>query len=67
MNDEDAKDMGLSDGDRVDVTGAGTTVTLPLVIEDVARGAVFVPYAQFGLRANTLMQGVDSRVTVTKS
>lgn len=66
MSDEDAKALGLSDGDQVEVSGAGTTVSLPLVIEDVARGAVFVPYAQLGLRANTLMSGQDSRVTVTK-
>ena len=66
MNDEDAKALGLADGDHVEVQGAGNTVVLPLAIEDIARGAVFVPYAQLGLRANTLMSGVDSRITVTK-
>ncbi|MEA2446574.1 MAG: NADH-quinone oxidoreductase subunit [Actinomycetota bacterium] len=66
MNLEDAKDLGLSDGDQVEVSGAGNTVTLPVKVEDVARGAVFVPYAQLGLRANTLMSGRDSRVKVTK-
>jgi NADH-quinone oxidoreductase subunit G len=64
MNDEDAKELGLNDGDEVEVSGAGTTVILPLVVEDIARGAVFIPYAQLGLRANTLMSGPDPRVEV---
>jgi NADH-quinone oxidoreductase subunit G len=66
MNDEDAKRLGLSDGDEVEVHGGGTTVVLPLAIEDIARGAVFIPYAQLGLRANTLMTGRDPKVQVNK-
>ena len=65
MNDEDVKELGLADGDEVVIEGAGTKATLPLVVADVARGAVFVPYDQTGLRANTLMSEIDPRVTVS--
>jgi NADH-quinone oxidoreductase subunit G len=64
MNDEDVKELGLADGEDVTLEGAGTRVTLRLVVGDIARGAVFVPYDQKGLRANTLMSGVDPAVTV---
>jgi formate dehydrogenase major subunit len=66
MNDGDAKALGLADGDEVEVHGAGNVAVLPLVIEDIAPGAVFIPYAQRGLRANTLMSGMDARVRVEK-
>ena len=61
MNDEDVKALGLSDGADVTIEGNGQSVTAKLVIGDIARGAVFVPYDQTGLRANTL----GSHVTVT--
>jgi NADH-quinone oxidoreductase subunit G len=61
MNDEDVKALGLSDGADVTIEGNGQSVTAKLVIGDIVRGAVFVPYDQVGLRANTL----GSHVTVT--
>jgi anaerobic selenocysteine-containing dehydrogenase len=67
MNDEDVKALGISDGDEVTVSGGGFSVQLPVVISDIARGAVFVPYGQEGLRANKLLSGRNSTVTVAKS
>jgi anaerobic selenocysteine-containing dehydrogenase len=61
MNDEDVKALGLSDGAEVILEGNGHSVTAKLVIADIVRGAVFVPYDQVGLNANTL----GSSVTVT--
>ena len=61
MNDEDVKALGLSDGQDVTVQGNGHSVTAKLVIADIVRGAVFVPYDQVGLSANVL----GSSVTVS--
>ncbi len=76
MNDEDAKDLGIDDGDEVKLTVAGRLddrqnkgakeMTAKVVIADIAKGAVFVPYDQQGLRANQLL-GAGGRVQVTKS
>jgi NADH-quinone oxidoreductase subunit G len=62
----DAAALGVSEGDQVVVRGAGAEVSLPVRIGDIATGAVFVPYDQRDIRANTLMSGIDSRVEVTK-
>ena len=61
MNDEDVKALGLSDGQDVTLEGNGHSVTAKLVIADIVRGAVFVPYDQVGLNANAL--GATVRVT----
>jgi NADH-quinone oxidoreductase subunit G len=61
MNDEDVKALGLSDGQDVTVQGNGHSVTAKLVIADIVRGVVFVPYDQVGLSANAL----GSTVTVS--
>ena len=57
INDEDAKELNISDGDQVVLSANGTEATVSAVISDIVRGAVFVPYDQQGLRANTLMDG----------
>jgi NADH-quinone oxidoreductase subunit G len=67
MNDEDVKALGISDGDEVTVTAGDFSVRLPVLISDIARGAVFVPYGQEGLRANKLLSGGNTTVTVEKS
>jgi len=66
MNDEDARELGVADGDDVVLASGATEARLPVVIADIARGAVFVPYDQAGLPANTLMSGVDPTVEVRK-
>jgi NADH-quinone oxidoreductase subunit G len=66
LNPDDAAALGVSDGEKVVVRGAGAEVTLPVRIGDIAVGAVFVPYDQRDVKANTLMSGVDSRVEVAK-
>ncbi|HZA19623.1 MAG TPA: molybdopterin-dependent oxidoreductase, partial [Actinomycetota bacterium] len=66
MNDEDAKELEVSDGDEVVVRGGGSEAKLPVRITGIAKGAVFVPYDQEGLRANTLIEGVDPTVSVMK-
>jgi NADH-quinone oxidoreductase subunit G len=66
MNGEDATDLGVAEGDEVVIRGGGGEATLPVRITDVAKGALFIPYDQDGLRANSLMEGVDPRVTVEK-
>jgi predicted molibdopterin-dependent oxidoreductase YjgC len=64
INDEDAKELNIADGDEVVVAGNGVEVTVKAVVTDIVRGSVFVPYDQVGLRANSLMSGVGSRVEV---
>jgi NADH-quinone oxidoreductase subunit G len=64
MNDEDVKALDLADGDEVILAANGTEHRCRLVVADIARGAVFVPYDQQGLPANTLMGGADPVVEV---
>jgi NADH-quinone oxidoreductase subunit G len=64
MSDEDAKELQLADGDEVVVSANGVEARARLVIADIAKGSVFVPYDQQGLRANTLMSGANTRVEV---
>jgi predicted molibdopterin-dependent oxidoreductase YjgC len=66
MNDEDAKELEVADGDEVVIRGGRSEAKLPVRITGIAKGAVFVPYDQEGLRANTLIEGVDPTVTVEK-
>lgn len=66
MNDEDAKELDVSEGDEVTVTAGDASVTAAVVIGDISKGAVFVPYDQKGLHANELL-GAGGRVQVTKS
>jgi len=55
---EDARSLGLEDGDAVRVRTAAGEAELPLrVTAGVARGSAFVPYNQPGLEANTLLSG----------
>ncbi len=64
LNDEDAKALGVDDGQDVTLEANGTSFTVRAVIGDVAKGAVFVPYDQVGLPANRLISGLDPTVTV---
>jgi NADH-quinone oxidoreductase subunit G len=64
MNAEDAKELGLSEGDEATVSAESAEARLEVVVSDIGRGAVFVPYDQPGLRANSLMHGPDPRVQV---
>ncbi len=64
INSEDAKTLGISEGDDVIVEGAGTEVTLPAKVNGIAKGHVFVPYDQRDFRANVLMSGADPRVRI---
>jgi NADH-quinone oxidoreductase subunit G len=55
---DDAAKHGLTDGGAVHLrTGAGDAVVAVRVTEDVAQGAVFVPFNQPRLAANTLLAG----------
>ena len=64
MNDEDVKALDLADGDDVVLAANGTEHRCRVVVADIARGAVFVPYDQQGLPANTLIDGVNAVVEV---
>jgi anaerobic selenocysteine-containing dehydrogenase len=64
MSDVDVKRLGLADGDEVVVSANGFEARLPVIVGDIAQGAVFVPYDQEGLRANRLMTGLDPVVEV---
>jgi anaerobic selenocysteine-containing dehydrogenase len=64
MNDEDVKELGLADGDRVRVAGDGFETVLEVRVGDIVKGSVFVPFDQRGLRANELIRSVNPRVTV---
>ena len=66
LNDEDAKALGIDDGDDVTIEGNGKSFTVRAVIGGIVRGTVFVPYDQDGLPANELISGVDPQVTVAK-
>ena len=64
MNREDIEELGLTPGDEVLVTGNGSEGRATLVASDIARGAVFVPYAQRGLAVNSLISSVNPVVEV---
>jgi NADH-quinone oxidoreductase subunit G len=54
----DATRAGLVDADVVKITTAAGEAALPArVTEQVAEGAIFVPFNQAGFAANTLLQG----------
>jgi len=56
LNAEDASALGIADGARVTVTSAAGRITAPArSTRGLARGAVFVPSNQRGLRAADLM------------
>ncbi len=58
LHPEDAEKRGVADGGRVRVkTGAGEAELAVRVTADVAQGAVFVPFNQPGLAANTVLGG----------
>jgi predicted molibdopterin-dependent oxidoreductase YjgC len=63
INDEDAKELSISDGDELVLSANGTEARVSALISDIAKGTVFVPYDQTGLRANMLMDG-SGRVEV---
>jgi len=64
LNDEDAKALGIDDGQDVVVEGNGAAFTTRAVIGDIVKGAVFVPYDQVGLPANQLISDSDPIVTL---
>ncbi|HZK52127.1 MAG TPA: molybdopterin dinucleotide binding domain-containing protein, partial [Actinomycetota bacterium] len=64
LNENDAKDLDLSEGDEAVVRANGTEARLEVRLADIARGAVFIPYDQQGFRANTLTSA--TRVTVSR-
>lgn len=67
INGVDATELGIENGDDVVLSGAGAEVTLRARVDGVAAGCVLVPYDQNGLRANTLMAGPGSRVSIRKA
>jgi NADH-quinone oxidoreductase subunit G len=64
LNEDDAKELGLSEGDDAVIAGPGGEATLEVRLGDIARGAVFAPYDQRGWRANSIVRGVDPVVEV---
>jgi anaerobic selenocysteine-containing dehydrogenase len=67
INEEDAKNLGLSEGDEATLSVDGFEARLETVVADIARGSVFVPYAQDGLAVNRLITEINPRVKVAKS
>ena len=67
INDEDAKELDISDGDDVVLSADGVEASLRAVVGDIVKGSVFVPYHQEGLRANSLMSDGDQRVEVRRA
>ena len=64
VNPHDAAAAGIRDGGRAIVRTSAGEAELPVrVTEHVARGAVFVPFNQPGLAANTLLSGTFSTTT----
>jgi predicted molibdopterin-dependent oxidoreductase YjgC len=64
LNEHDAKEMGLSEGDEAVLSANGSEARLEVRFGDIARGAVFVPYDPPGFNANTLTS--SPRVTVER-
>jgi len=64
LNEHDAKELDLSEGDEAVVGANGTEARLEVRLADIARGAVFIPYDQPGFRANTLTSA--RRVSVSR-
>lgn len=64
INREDAKELGISDGDEVVLSSAGFEASVPARVADIAKGVVFVPYDQRGLKANELIRGINPTVKV---
>jgi anaerobic selenocysteine-containing dehydrogenase len=54
LNEHDAEEMGLSEGDEAVLSANGSEARLEVRIGDIARGAVFVPYDPPGFNANIL-------------
>jgi anaerobic selenocysteine-containing dehydrogenase len=67
MNEADAAALGLGDGDEAVVAADGFEVHVPVVVADIAKGAVFMPYDQEGVAVNRLIAGVDPTVEVRKT
>ncbi|MGH2748029.1 MAG: NADH-quinone oxidoreductase subunit NuoG [Actinomycetota bacterium] len=66
LSEEDVKRLEVSEGDEVVVSAGDFEARVPVVVADIAPGAVFVPYDQPGLRANELIRGVDPTVEVRR-
>jgi NADH-quinone oxidoreductase subunit G len=66
INDQDAKELGVADGDEVVVEGAGESLTVTARVNGVAKGSVFMPYDQRDAKVSKLISGTDPTVTVRK-
>jgi NADH-quinone oxidoreductase subunit G len=66
IDQQDALALELEEGDEAVVAVDGKEYPVKVVIGDIARGAVFVPYQQKGLPANELISGVNPVVEVRK-
>ncbi|MEA2432841.1 MAG: NADH-quinone oxidoreductase subunit [Actinomycetota bacterium] len=64
LNDEDAKELGVADGDEVVLVSGESEARAKVVIADITRGCAFVPYDQIDFRANELIKGIDPTVEV---
>ncbi len=67
MNPGDAAELGLSEGEEALVSANGFEVHLEVHLEDIASGAVFVPYDQKGLKTNLLITEMNPIVQVRRS
>jgi NADH-quinone oxidoreductase subunit G len=66
LNEDDAKELGLSEGDEAVVGANGLSATLEVRLADIAPGAVFVPLDQPGWRANSIIRGINPMVEVRR-
>ncbi|HZA19603.1 MAG TPA: NADH-quinone oxidoreductase subunit NuoG [Actinomycetota bacterium] len=64
MNDADVKELGIGDGDEVVVANNGSEARARVVIGDVSAGMVFIPYDQYGLKVNSLIDGPGATVEI---
>ncbi len=66
MSPQDAERLGVVEGDEVTVSAAGDSLKLPVVIGDIAMGAVYIPFGQPGVNAGRLIAGPNPRVEVAR-
>lgn len=70
LHPDDAAQLGVKDGDALELTGPAGAITVPAKVDaDVPKGSVFVPYAYRGVELNRLgvPSGAGLRVRVKRA
>jgi NADH-quinone oxidoreductase subunit G len=66
VNEVDAQGLDLVDGDEVVLESNGESARVRVLVSDISKGAVFIPYDQQGLKANRLLKGPRPVASIRK-